>query len=144
MAQGVAVVTSRYKGSVSEGALKHGANCLMFAVGDTADAAEQILSLGTGNHLNELAAAGYRLVRDSYSKSGSVAAWESTLTEIIAAPVPRKNQKTNHYVARGAIEKIFGARIGDRIRQLLNKPALTAGAGDEWPHTHGDLNPDSQ
>ena len=146
MARGLSVVSSRYLGSQSEAALQHEKNCLMFDVGDTDSAVQQLLALNDTKLRKKLVTGGVSLVEQRYTHAKSVGAWSAQLRRVLeqdASPRLSRSSDSAFGVNRqksGRLERLFGHRGGDFVRRCLGKPALVRSAGDEWPHT---LNPAS-
>ena len=138
MASGLAVVTSRYLGLATEDSLVNEQNCLIFEVGDTAAAADQVIRLKDSTLFRKLVNGGYDLVSDRYSRRVSIDAWHSAFSKILDTPQRRGPDavQANEYSANGRIEAICGARLAMWIRRITGRSAYVASAGDEWPHTH--------
>lgn len=136
MACGVAVVSSKYVGCVTENALKNKHNCLLFGIGDVVEACENIISLRSQKQRNKLVQAGLELVNCRYSKQISIQKWHEVMQKILfdkqsKSAILLKNQWSKH----GRLEKMFGHYCAHYIRRGLNKLAFTNSAGDEWPHS---------
>ena len=71
LANGVAVVSSRFVGMGLEGSLRVGETCLSFPVGDTEAAAAAIARLSDSALRQSLARAGYAMVRKRYGRDVS-------------------------------------------------------------------------
>ena len=82
LAHGLAVVTSKYSGVKTEGALIDNINCLMFEVGDVHGAVTAITSLLDGSRRRMLSDAGMVLIKDRYSRELSVKQWRMVFDEI--------------------------------------------------------------
>ena len=143
MANSIPVVSSRYKGYLAENALKDNVNCLMFDVGDTNTAARHIISLQDKIGWQRLSRAGYKLVLQRYSREGSIEAWASALSKILALPASAQPVKSTLYAKNGLLDKVLGVQLARAVRHGLRWPAFKANAGDEWPHTHSQPDADS-
>ena len=144
LAHGLAVVTSKYSGVKTEGALIDQINCLMFEVGDAPGAVTAITSLLDGSKRRKLFDAGVALIRDRYSRELSVKQWHMVFNEI-ASYEPRshaRDSKPVKFYSGGRLESLFGYRLAERIRRLLDKPVMMNSAGDEWPHAHSHVQPE--
>jgi len=136
MAAGVAIVTSRYVGSGLEDALHHEQNCLVFPVGDTAQAARQLGQLAVDARLCEsLVAAGAALVAARYSVSQSVSGWAQRLNTIkqlpdLAVQPPRLAPKS-----AGRLDRLAGVQLAETTRAVLGIAYRHTEPGGEWPHT---------
>ncbi len=136
MACGMSVVTSRYNGALSEGALKHEQNCLMFDIGDAHDAASQLERLYDNELRTRLITAARALVKTRYSRESSIAQWRQTLANI-ASKAPAFDTPTKVDIAKnGRLEKITGLWLANAIRKVLKRTVTMNSAGDEWPHAH--------
>ena len=143
MSAGLPVVTTRYLGSGREAALVHGANCLMFEIGDTAAAASALLRTREAGFRARLAEGGRTLVRDRYARDVSVRAWASALHAIAAAPL-RRPGPSDPLRPDGRLDRWFGTRNGERIRRSLGIRFRHTGAGGEWPHSLGASHEDAR
>lgn len=138
MAQGVAVVTSRYVGSGLEGALVDGENCRMFAIGDIRNAAVAIASLRDQTLMQKIARGGRELVQSRYSIGASVAAWDAALRVVLSQPpVQSKPSQPRHSPPSGRLDRLLGVRWGETVRRLLGVRFEHSEPGGEWPHSYG-------
>ena len=139
MAAGLPVVSSRYIGLREENALLHQSNCLLFDVNDAPGAAKQLARLHDPSLVSSIVNSAHRLIRERYTQQASVACAAKVFTQILAAPPVSSRYKLvwTKYQKHGLPEKLFGARFGHYIRGLINRPAQSFSAGDEWPHTLG-------
>lgn len=137
MANGVAVVSSQYVGSILEGALVDGENCLLFPVGDHVKAASCIQSLQSPVLFAHIVDKAKWLVESRYTRERSLQQWDACLKQILLLPeleVTDSNlQKSN---ASGRLDRVFGVSIADSIRQLLGVRYEHKDAGGEWPHSY--------
>jgi glycosyltransferase involved in cell wall biosynthesis len=139
MAHGICLVSSRYVGSVREGALRHGANAMLFPVGDTDAATSALERVAIDADLRSiLRQGGKRLVEERYCREVSADAWSGALSGVLALqarpaaslPVPS---------TRGRLDRLFGTERGESIRSILRLSHSAAGdPGGEWPHSHSD------
>ncbi|MFQ6540001.1 MULTISPECIES: glycosyltransferase family 4 protein [Aphanothece] len=140
MANGVAVVSSRYVGSGLEGGLVHEGNTLLFAPGDCAAAAAQLRRVWTHQALRQqLVEAGQALVQTRYSIPVSVAHWSRELqatceSEALPAapPVPVGG-------ASSRLDRLLGSLMAETVREWMGKKGPDGGPGGEWPHAHSSL-----
>ena len=137
MAQGLAVVTSRYVGSASEGSLKDGVNCLMYEIGDAQAAAAQLQRV---RDLGEsLAAAGRQLVEERYTHAVSVATWDACLRRILLSPgLPEPAASRPMAAAAGRLDALVGTGGAETVRQVLRRRYRHVEPGGEWPHSHSE------
>lgn len=143
MAYGVAVVSSRYVGSVSEGSLVDGENCLLFPIGKM-DAAADCILRSTGKDLREkLVEGGRRLVEQRYSQAASVRRWDEALRAILEEP-PGESVPEDllHVPAAGRLDRCFGTRAGETVRRLCRLRFRHPGPGAEWPHSYSKTTDD--
>lgn len=140
MAHGVPIVTSRYNGLNSEGALKHLKNCLIFDVGDSAAAADCFQILADSVLREQLIDNGYELLEQRYNREKSVQAWGDVFSSMSQGPLNLAVPKVLRIVPRGRLETWLGVKLGDFIRRCLNLKVAMFGAGDEWPHSHAKNN----
>lgn len=139
MAAGLAVVTSRYRGLTAEGALIDQDNCLIFDIGDIPAAVRKLQQCLNDSVYQKIVSGGVALSKSRYSRPSSVAAWGAVFNELCDTKKGfSSSQKFYHteYLRNGLLEKVFGVPAATHVRLLIGKPAYTASAGDEWPHTH--------
>jgi glycosyltransferase involved in cell wall biosynthesis len=136
MAQGLAVVSSRYIGSGLEGALQDGSNALMFAIGNCTEAADCISRLRSAELRARLVEAGRALVAARYSREHSVAAWDRCLRQIAEAPPIAAKECAFPPFPSGRLDRWFGTRPAESLRRLGGLRHRHSEPGGEWPHTH--------
>lgn len=141
MAAGVAVVSSRYVGSGLEGALREGANSLLFPIGGADEAAEMLAQLAADEALRaRLADAGRALVRARYSIAASVRSWAQALDAVMAMPtVDAKPDVERWPAAAGRLDRWLGVERAETVRRMLGRRHVHAGPGGEWPHTASEI-----
>jgi glycosyltransferase involved in cell wall biosynthesis len=137
LANGVALVTSRFCGIGIEGSLRDGETCLTFPVGDTAGAAAAIMRLFGPALRRSLIDAGYSLVKERYSRGASIRAWDGALLHVLAqspllGPVARVEAH-----ASGRLDRYLGARAAESLRRLPWLRFRHVEPGGEWPHSYG-------
>lgn len=145
MAQGLAVVSSRYVGSGLEGALVDGSNALLFDIGDVDAAASALSRLWLDEPTRRgLALAGSRLVAQRYSIPASVSAWSSALCTVLergqcqSAALPRLAQS-------GRLDRWVGMSRAETLRKALPfRSAAALDPGGEWPHAHAKVESDAE
>lgn len=136
MATGVAIVTSRYVGSGLEGALRHEQNCLVFNVGDTAQAAKELARLADDLALcHSLVAAGLALVTSRYSVGRSVVGWAQCLDAVMKLPPRAPSEATLTPAPAGRLDGLVGVRLAESVRSALGIAYRHSAPGGEWPHT---------
>ena len=140
MSLGVVVLSSRYVGSQSEKALIHKYNCLLFDVGDTHQATNELSYLFNDENFQTLQRNGYELVKSRYSREFSVRAWENTFKTIAGIKdIELSGSRVKQWLSNGKIERIFGHKLGHFIRLMSGRSAYSNGAGSEWPHTYSQI-----
>ncbi len=137
MANGVALVSSRFVGIGLEGGLRDGENCLTFPVGDTEAAAAAIARLADPALRRSLAKAGYEVVRECYSREASIRTWDGALRQIAgqqplpACPVFRPAPTS------GRLDRYLGIGAAESLRRFLGLRFRHSEPGGEWPHSYG-------
>jgi glycosyltransferase involved in cell wall biosynthesis len=139
--QGVVVVSSRYTGLKEEGALVNHENCLLFDVGNAAQACECIRQLDDLNLRERLIHNAREMVLQRYTKERSIEHWIDKVEKIAQGKVKRLGKSHNlmsQWPKNGKLETLFGHRYAYFLRKLFHKPAFVNSAGDEWPHSHSN------
>jgi glycosyltransferase involved in cell wall biosynthesis len=139
MAHGLTVVTSRYIGSGLEGSLVHEKNCLMYPVGDVRAAATQVARATRSSLRRSLALAGYGLVRERYSCSRSVEAWDRSLRNVLASPARAATRPERSVAPSGRLDRVFGTAVAESVRRCLGRSYRHSEPGGEWPHVHSRI-----
>lgn len=137
MANGVAVVTSRFYGIGLEGSLRDGETCLTFPVGDSESAAAAVARLADPLLRDSLIDAGYRLVKERYSREVSIRAWDRALRQILKLPLRAHAPAPGEPPPAGRLDSYLGARMGETVRRLLGLRFSHSEPGGEWPHAYG-------
>lgn len=141
LGEGMAMLSSDYLGRRAEGSLHDNENCLLFAVGDIDGAVRGIAKFADPQLRARLAIAGRALVEHRYSHAQSIGTWLDRLRTVHHAPAlaPAPLPQVE---ASGRLDRAFGARRGERVRELLGRRYPHTESGGEWPHTRGDLSED--
>jgi glycosyltransferase involved in cell wall biosynthesis len=138
MAHGVVVVSSRYLGSGAEGALRHRHTALLFDVGDSERAAEQLSDLQRSSKLrDQVRAAGFETVTRHYSHDASIDAWEQALKVVLHQIPPRPRMNGNaisRFSSLSRLDAWCGPAVGDVLRRWTGRVPCPSDAGSEWPH----------
>lgn len=137
MANGVAVVSSRFLGIGLEGGLIDGTNCLTFPVGDIESAADAIVRLRNPALRHALIVAGRMLVEQRYSRTVSIDSWDRALCEVLVQPRQGQSSLPGQRSADGRLDRLFGVGLAETIRNALGIRFRHAEAGGEWPHSYG-------
>jgi glycosyltransferase involved in cell wall biosynthesis len=138
MAAGVCVVTSRYVGSGLEDALVHENNCLMFDVGDVAEAARQIARTTDVSVRKRLVEAGRQLVGGRYSRERSVESW-ATAFEAVMRLTPTRPGRESAPARNGRLDRWVGTSAAESLRSFFGVRYPHSSAGGEWPHASSPL-----
>lgn len=144
LAQGLTVVTSRYQGMHTEGALVNGQNCLMFDIGDTDGAVKALRKVNEDGLQERLRQGGLKLIDSRYSREQSINAWWNVLNTIAGSRSSsdlKKIPKPVKLTAQGRLERLIGLRTAEIWRKLFNRKVMMNSAGDEWPHAHSASDP---
>lgn len=144
MAAGVAVVSSRYVGSGLEGALRHDKNCLMFTVGDSQGAAEQLARLRDAGLREAVVRGGRCLVTERYSIDRSVGAWARCLDAILKLPPRQGRGQVVRPQPAGRLDSLLGVGLGESARRALGIRFSHAEPGGEWPHSRSRRREDDE
>lgn len=137
MAQGAAVVSSRYIGSGAEGVLVDGENCLLFNIGDSEAAADQLLRLHQDRSLlDRLATAGRQLIQARYTHNASIERWDAVLRQVLSRPL-RCGTETWQPASQvsGRLDRYLGTGLAETARRWSGRFPPDTGPGGEWPHT---------
>ena len=142
MAAGLVVVSSRYVGSGSEGALKDGHTALLFPVGDYDAAAEALAKLFDLNLRTSLANAAFEMVSRRYSDAASLASWLEVFNQTMDLPPlivdHSKFAQFADTAPSGRLDRWLGVTRAEYLRRFLGLNFHHLSAGSEWPHSmHG-------
>lgn len=137
MANGAALVTSRFVGMGLEGSLRDGDNCLVFPVGDAEAAAAAIDRLRDFEFRRRLVQAGFDLVRSRYSREASISAWDQALREVQSQPESTSKLAIDEPVEAGRLDRWLGVAMAETLRSWLGIRFQHAEPGGEWPHSYG-------
>ncbi|MCX5952942.1 MAG: glycosyltransferase family 4 protein [Cyanobacteria bacterium] len=142
MAAGLVVVSSRYVGSGSEGALKDGHTALLFPVGDYDAAAEALAKLFDLNLRTSLANAAFEMVSRRYSDAASLASWLEVFNQTMDLPPlivdHAKFAQFADTAPSGRLDRWLGVTRAEYLRRFLGLNFHHLSAGSEWPHSmHG-------
>jgi len=137
LANGVAVVSSRFTGIRREGGLRDGETCLTFPVGDTEAAAGAIARLVDPLFRRTLVDAGRRVVKERYSREASIRAWNDALRQVLGARPISELVAVAEAPASGRLDRWLGTRRAESVRQMVGLKYPHREAGGEWPHSYG-------
>jgi glycosyltransferase involved in cell wall biosynthesis len=136
MANGVAVVTSRFSGIGLEAGLRDGETCLIFPVGDCHTAAVAVGRLVDPAFRDALISTAFESVRQRYSRALSVRAWSDSLRRVLSLPdLPAAAVRVSP--SSGRLDHYLGAVAAESVRQVLQVRFQHGEAGSEWPHSYG-------
>ena len=139
----VTLVSSRYIGSLEEGSLIDGENCLLFDIGDIDNAVKKVKQSTNVALREQLNSEALSLVRSKYSIKRSVDTWADCFDNInMSSPKPYA-PNTIQIKDKGRLATIFKRLFGDHgesfaehLRLLF---ALTKRGHSEnikWPHSY--------
>jgi glycosyltransferase involved in cell wall biosynthesis len=143
MSRGVPVVTSEYVGSIAEGSLVNGKNCLMFPIGDCSQAVDRIMALKNSSFQQAIVENGFMLVEARYSKQASINSWSTAIDEVLELPI----SKVDSYMRpapSGRLDRTFGVELAESLRQVSGRNFLHKSPGSEWPHSHSHAPTDQE
>jgi hypothetical protein len=143
----IALVSSKYIGSVEEDSLVNGENCLMFDIGDTQQAVELLTQARSKELRQQLKRNSRSLLAKKYSTEISIATWGTELQKVASRSPKRycKQQKkqTDHSRLLSGLRPVLGEK-SDRIYEYLHLIFRRAfrhhSAGSEWPHSYSSKN----
>lgn len=138
MAHKVAVVSSSYIGSKSEGSLINGENCLLFPIGEAKAAAECLKRVVDPVFRTKLSENGYKMVLDKYTRDHSVAMWAEAFNTILSQPTRVLARRITDIRPSGRLDSILGASMAESFREILGIHFNHHNAGGEWPHTYSE------
>jgi glycosyltransferase involved in cell wall biosynthesis len=144
MSYGLAVVTSNYIGSGLERSLMHGANCLMFPIGDNKKAAQCIESLLNKDLRKSLVKEGYNLVKESYNQQKSIRYWDNAFQKIREKPLQSFHQKNRVLAPAGRLDRLLGVHFAETVRCAIGRKFIHNDPGGEWPHSYGHHKEDDE
>jgi hypothetical protein len=108
----------------------------VFPIGDAVAAADCLERLRDSGLRSRLLRRGLALVAHRYSTMASIEQWSASLSEIAAKPpLPvacRLADATQ--IPAGRLDRLFGRRVSETIRELLRLKYDHSEPGGEWPH----------
>lgn len=137
LANGAALVSSRFVGIGLEDSLRDGETCLTFPVGDTEAAANAIARLVDPDLRQSLAKAGYEMVRQRYGRDASIRAWDAALRGILNQETLSSGQSLPAAPSAGRLDRFLGAGKAEILRRLTRSRFAHVEPGGEWPHSYG-------
>ena len=144
MAHKIAVVSSSYIGSKSEGSLIDGDNCLLFPIGDTKAAAQCLAKSADSAIRAKLSENGYKMVIDKYTRDRSVAMWAEAFNKILSQPACALAHRITDIRPSGRLDSLLGASMAESFREILGIRFNHRDAGGEWPHSYSRKNYDDK
>jgi glycosyltransferase involved in cell wall biosynthesis len=138
MAAGLVVVSSRYIGCSSEGALVDGVTALLYSIGDCERAAIQLSRLCDPEFRNYIATNAKKMVSTRYSADVCVSILEKTFERILERPSNneyREIQKWSIPPQSSKLEKLLGRDLSEILRAFFFKRGYCCDPGSEWPHS---------
>lgn len=144
MAAGLAIVSSAYIGSGSEGALVDGQNCLLFAIGDGEAAARALKRVANPPLREAIVRQGWALVQERYTQAASLQAWEEAFAHILTMPLRAAARAEQPLPPAGRLDRWLGPSLADKLRRRAGFSFPHQSPGGEWPHTaHGKIREDA-
>jgi glycosyltransferase involved in cell wall biosynthesis len=137
LANGVAVVTSRFSGIGLEGSLRDGETCLTFPVGDSEAAAGAVVRLLDQDLRRTLIKAGYAMVKERYGREESISAWDQALQRVLAQQPLTGRQTPVEPPASGRLDRYAGVTVAESLRRMIPLRFPHSEPGGEWPHSYG-------
>jgi hypothetical protein len=137
MLSGLAVVSSEYIGSSSEGALINDVTALLFPVGSSEVAADQISRLSEAYFRENLSRNGRQMTLSRYSLDSSLASWDEAFSLVMDSR-PRRKKNTlmkKSLESTGRLDSFLGTGAGELIRRYLGRKGYCRDPGSEWPHS---------
>jgi glycosyltransferase involved in cell wall biosynthesis len=137
MLSGLAVVSSEYIGSSSEGALINEVTALLFPVGSSEVAANQISRLSEAYFRENLSRNGRQMALSRYSLDSSLASWDKAFSLVMDSEPRRKNNTLmkKSLESTGRLDSFLGTGAGEFIRKYLGRKGYCRDPGSEWPHS---------
>ena len=117
MSHRLPVLSSRYTGSGTEGALVDEVNCLLFRVGDMRAAANSAMKLTSPEMKSRLVEGGLELLRQRYSREASVAKWSVALQQGLDFPPLAVPKPSEPEPPSGRLDRFLGFAWGERVRR---------------------------
>lgn len=136
MANGVAVVSSTYTGSVREAALVHDENCLLYRTGDIEQAAHRIEAMASADNRSRLTQGALTLLQRRYTPAISCQAWMQAIDTLVDLPPVRGDAPP--MPSAGRLDQWLGSTLAQHVRRWSGRTFEHDEPGGEWPHT---LNP---
>ena len=138
MARKVAVVSSAYIGSKSEGSLIDGQNCLLFPIGDSKVAAGCLTRSADPVLRTKLSKNGHKMVLEKYTRERSVAMWSEAFNKTLSQPTRALARRITDIRPSGLFDSLLGASMSESFREILSLRFNHRDAGGEWPHTYSE------
>jgi hypothetical protein len=136
MAHAVVPVTSDFRGRLSQGLLRQGENCLVFPVGDVADAAACIARLAGDPDLHDRLAENAReAVARECSLTAMADAFVRTLEASLEGPQRCGPVPSVPDGSQSRLRQWLGPRGAEFVRRLLRRRFPSQDSG-EWPVTY--------
>jgi len=141
MAQGVIPVTSDFLGRSEEPIWRPESNCLVFPVGDVAQAAAQLTRLRDGELRLRLSAAASELP-PMYRRESFARAWQEVVVEVDQVPSRYARLPARIPTSPGRLAGVPRLRSAlRRVQRLAGLLPAPLDAGGEWPGAYPDRDP---
>jgi glycosyltransferase involved in cell wall biosynthesis len=137
MAHGVVPVVSDFLGRAEEPIWEPGRNCLVFPVGDTSAAAQQLRRL-FDRELRARLGERARLLPPAYRRTGFLEAWQAAIESTAALPSRGGDVQVRTPTSAGRLAKLPALRLMlRRLARAAGRKYEASNPGDEWPATYG-------
>lgn len=137
MISGLVIVSSEYVGYASEGALINEETALLYPIGSSREAADQLGRLLNPSLYQRLSKSGQRMAASRYSLESSLKSWERAFEVVLKTERTKKipEKKSHSGEALSGLESKVGIRIGELLRVFLRRKGYCRDPGSEWPHS---------
>jgi glycosyltransferase involved in cell wall biosynthesis len=143
MRHGATVVTTRYRGLTMEGLLVPEVNSLVSAVGDPRGLAANLARLAAEPALlTRLRLAAFRTAQERCSIEASVQGWHEAFTACLNSQIAMELPPARQLPHNGRLDRVFGNRLAETLRNVFHRGILHESSGGEWPHSLSFGTPD--
>ena len=137
MISGLVIVSSKYIGYASERALINETTALLYPIGSTEEAANQLERLVNPDLRQRLARNGRRIAASRYSLESSLNSWDKAFGIILKRERRIQINKLGSHSAEAlsGLESRIGIRMAELLRIFLRRKGYCRDPGSEWPHS---------
>jgi glycosyltransferase involved in cell wall biosynthesis len=133
---GVAVVSTKYVGALTEGALVDGETALLREIGDVEGLADCVARLALDRDLAaRLGDAGRELVLARYTEELAGKAWLTAFEDVLDRPRSGEHREEVTPRPAGRLDRVLGGAAGGLVRRAIGRVPTHSEPGAEWPHT---------